>query len=1025
MKEIRLNFDQRGKRLFSLLFCLLVLVLPSFAQETVTGVVKLDDGPAPGINVSIKGTTIGTITDVNGNYNLSATKGDVIVFSFIGYNTLEATFTGKALNVSLSANVIGLDEVIAVGYGTMKKSDLTGAAVSANIEAFRESPNTSIMQSLKGSVPGIQIGQVTTAGEDPSIQVRGVTTLDGNTSPLIVLDGIIYRGRMSDINPSDIQSVDVLKDASSMAIYGAQAANGVFLITSKRGTAQKKPVINFTSSFSTQTPTNNARLLNRDETMQKVRDVEYLRSYIGPDYTQPNPTWDPAINSELHPNYLDGLNAGNDFDWYGEATSPGYIIDNQLSIRGGTENTTYFLSGGHTDQKGFIMNDTYERNSIRINIKTDVTNWLTIGANVFGSFTDYSGIAPSMEGLTYSSPLRNPKDENGKYIVNPFNSYQLNPFLATTADDKETNNNFSGNFFAILSIPKVKGLTYQINYSNNLRTSYHANSNIYGDNSTGTAYKSNNSTIDTVLDNILTYDKKINQDHSIKLTLVTGYNTVDYESTRAEGANYPNLGLSYNSLEQAIIRDLNSDAWSEASIYQMARANYNFKNKYLLTGTVRRDGFSGFSKNNKTAIFPSVGAGWVVSEESFFKGKLPVIEYLKIRGSYGINGNLSNRYSSLAKISSAETSAYVFGDGGATTLGQSVSSLPNYDLGWEKTAGYNVGLDFAILHNRIRGNVEYYKTKTVDLLWSKVLPSLTGFTTIKTNLGELANEGFEFAIQTTPVKTSNFTWNLDVNFATNKNKIVSLLGEDLNGDGIEDDLTASNLFIGESTGAIYDYEINGIYQLADVRPAGYGLGRYRIVDQNQKENPEAAYAINDDDKIILGRKEPAYSFGIQNTFAYKNFTLRVFVNSIQGGKDGYLKGNNPDGMPGTTGTAQNLNWFNFYDYWSVSNPNGKYPVSWSPTAIGGTAYYSRSFVRLQDISLAYSLKPEFASRYGLGGFKIFVSGKNLLTFTKWDGWDPETGQGIRNDEEDNANKFTHFPTLPVMKSFSAGVEISF
>ncbi len=265
---------------------------------------------------------------------------------------------------------MGLDEVVAIGYGTMKKSDLTGAAVSANIEAFRESPNTSIMQSLKGAVPGVQIGQVNTAGAEPSLSVRGATTLSGNTSPLIVLDGIIYRGRISDINPSDIESVDILKDASSMAIYGAQAANGVFLITSKKGNAQRKPVINFSSSFSTQTPTSNARLLNRDEVLQKVKDIEYKRSYLGPDYTQPNPDWNPTI-SELFPSYLEGLDAGTDFDWYGEATAPGYLIDNQLSFSGGTENTTYFLSGGHTDQKGFVMNDQYKRNSVRINIKTD------------------------------------------------------------------------------------------------------------------------------------------------------------------------------------------------------------------------------------------------------------------------------------------------------------------------------------------------------------------------------------------------------------------------------------------------------------------------------------------------------------------------------------------------------------------------------------------------------------------------------------------------------------------------------
>lgn len=1004
------------RKILFLTLAAMILSLSGFAQNVVSGTVASDDGePIPGATVVLKGTSTGTVSDGDGKFSISAVKDDILVISFVGMKSMEIVVSDQnEINVTLEADVIGLEEVVAIGYGTAKKSDLTGAAVSANIEAFRESPNTNIMQSLKGAVPGVQISQVTRAGEDPNLSVRGETTLSGNQNPLVVLDGIIYRGRISDINPSDIESVDILKDASSMAIYGAQAANGVFLITSKKGKAQRKPVINFSSSFSTQTPTSNARLLNRDEFLQKVKNIEYKRSYLAPDYTQENPDWNYSI-SELFPAQQAGIEAGTDYDWYGEATSPGHIIDNQLSFNGGTEHTTYFLSAGHTDQKGFILNDKYKRNSVRINIKTDITNWLTLGANVFGAFTDYSGVSPSMENLTFSSPLINPVDENGDYIVNPFNSYQLNPFLSPSSDDKETNSNMSGNFFAILSIPKVNGLTYQINYSYNLRTAYHANSNIYGAGLTGSAYKYNNSNVDEMLDNIINYDKKINDDHSIKATLVFGFNNVDYEATRASGSDFPNLGLSYSSLEQAIIQEINSDAWSESSIYQMLRLNYNYQNKYLLTGTLRNDGFSGFSENNKFGLFPSLGAGWVVSEESFFD--VPVIEYLKLRGSYGVNGNQTGRYSSLARVTAEDGSKYVYGDGSSTSIGQSVSSLPNNDLSWETTAGFNMGLDFSVLNNRIRGNLEYYTTKTTDLLWNKVLPTITGFNSIRTNLGEIANQGFEFTIQTIPLQTTDFSWNLDLNFSANKNTIVSLLGEDLDGDGVEDDLVASGLFIGESIGTIYDYEINGIWQLTDEIPNGYGLGRYRIVDQN----PEETYKITaEEDRKILGHTEPAYQFGILNTFNYKSFTLRFFVNSIQGGKNGYLKANNPDGMPGTTGTAQNQNWFNYYDYWSVSNPNAKYPVSWTPTAIAGSAYYSRSFVRLQDISLAYNLKSTTAKNLGLEGFKIYVSGKNLLTFTNWDGWDPETGQGIRSNAE-----YTGAPTMPVMKSFSAGIDISF
>jgi TonB-dependent starch-binding outer membrane protein SusC len=991
-----------------LVLSLIIINVQAFAQTSLTGRVSSASGESiPGATVVIKGSTTGTVTNADGNYTFQAREGDVLVISFVGMKSKEVTFTGqRQLNISLEQDIIGLEEVVAIGYGTMKKSDLTGAAVSANIEAFRESPNVNIMQSLQGSVPGVQIGQVTSAGGQPSISIRGQTTLSGATNPLIVLDGIIYRGRVTDINPADIEAVDILKDASSMAIYGAQAANGVILITSKKGKVQRKPIINFSSSYATQTPTSNARLLNREEFLQKVKDIEYKRSYLGPDYTQPNPDWNISI-SELIPNNLRGYEDGTDFDWYGEATSPGFIFDNQLSLSGGTEQTTYFLSLGRTDQEGFVLNDSYRRNAARINIKTDVTNWLAVGANIFGSFTDYSGLSPNMQTLAHTSPLINPKDNNGNYIINPLQDWNTNPFLTPSADDKELYNNLSGNVFAIISIPQIKGLTYQINYSNNLRSYFRGNSNIYGGGLTGSAYKSNNSTIDAMLDNIVTYDKQLNQDHGIKVTFVAGYNTVDYEGTNANGENFPNLDLSYNSLQQAIIQTISSSAWSESSIYQMGRFNYNFKSKYLLTGTIRRDGYSGFAKNKKFGIFPSLGAGWVITEESFFK--IPVIDYLKIRGSYGVNGNQTARYSSLARINAGGGSNYVFGDGASTSIGQTVTSLPNNNLSWETTAGFNIGIDYAILNSRVRGNIEYYNTTTTDLLWDQNLPQMTGFNSIKTNLGEIANNGFEFAILTTPVKTQNFSWDFEVNFSANKNKIVRLLGEDADGDGIEDDLVASGLFIGKSIGTVYSYKIDGIWQVTDEIPAGWYPGSYRIIDQNDDGKITA-----EEDRIFLGRREPAYRFGIQNTFSYKDFTLRIFVNSIQGGKDGYLSANAPDVNAFTTGVAQNKNWYNFYDVWSVSNPDGKYPVTWVTPAVAGTAFYSRSFVRLQDVSLSYRIKPAISNRLGIESLKVFVSGKNLLTITDWDGWDPETGQNTGTNQG-----------LPVMRALSAGIDISF
>jgi TonB-linked SusC/RagA family outer membrane protein len=438
----------------------------------------------------------------------------------------------------------------------------------------------------------------------------------------------------------------------------------------------------------------------------------------------------------------------------------------------------------------------------------------------------------------------------------------------------------------------------------------------------------------------------------------------------------------------------------------MGRVNYGFKDRYLLTATLRRDGYSGFAKNNKFGLFPSLGLGWVVSDEPFFKKT--GIDYLKFRASYGQNGNQTSRYSSLARLSAGEGSRYVFGDGGQTSIGQSVASLANNDLTWETTTGTNIGIDFNLL-KRISGSLDYYNTRTNDLLYNLALPQLTGFSNITTNLGEIRNTGFEAIVNYNAIKKNSFRWDITANFSTNNNRIESLLGIDDDGDGIEDDLVASGLFIGRSIGTIFDFQTDGIYQIGDDIPAGFFPGTYRIVDQNNDG------VINPlDDRVFLGQTEPAYRFGIQNTIAYKGFTMRLFIHSVQGAKNRYRQANHPFGVAGTTGTAQNSNWFNNFDYWSSVNPDGQYPQPWQIAQVRPVAYFSRNFVRLQDISLAYDFTPALIKKVGMQNLKLFVSGKNLMTITQWDGWDPETGQGIGNNQG-----------FPLMKGFTAGLDVSF
>jgi len=977
-------------------------------QNTVTGTVTSPESPEgiPGVNVLVKGTSVGTVTDINGKYSIEVPSGEtVLVFSSVGFAKEEIIVGDRSvIDMELIPDITSLEEIVVVGYGTQEAKSITGSVVRADLESFEEAPNTSILQTLSGTLPGVNVNQTAQAGAEPDIRIRGQNSINGNQNPLIVIDGVIYRGRLSDLNPKDIASIDVLKDVSSKAIYGAQAANGVVLITTKNGIRNRPTSITYSGSYTTQSPVNELQPLKREGYLRAARDIDWENGYLGPDHTEENPAWTLENDVPFFPPLVEGLNDGTDFDWYGEVTDPGFINNHHLNVSGGTDKTSYFISGGYTDQQGWMLNDTYERFTGRVNLDVEITDWLKIGANTFGSFSDFSGESPELGTLARMSPLAKPRDENGELIVNPLGDLSLNPFLISSSDDLELRNNISGIFYGEIQVPWVEGLSYKVNMSHNYRWNLLANANEFGAGQTGSAEKFNGSTYDFLLDNILTYKRNFN-DHGVELTLVSGINEIKNQTTRSWGTDFPNLKLSYNSLETAVNQFSESSAWEEAYTYQMARLNYNFKGKYNIAATVRRDGFSGFAENNKTAVFPSVGVGWFLSDEAFMDG-ISQISFLKLRASYGVNGNLTNRYSSLARVGSPESSRYVFGDGGSTVNGITTTTLANPNLSWETTQGINIGLDFGMFEERLSGSLDYYQTTTTDLLWDFSLPELTGFNDIRTNLGEIANTGFEAFISAVPVQGDGLRWSVDFNFASNSNEIKELIGLDTDGDGQEDDLIANGLFIGESIGTIYGYEIEGIYQIDDTDiPSGWVPGTYKIADLNndQELNPQG-------DRKILGREEPAYSFGIQNTLTYKNFTFRFFIKSIQGGKDGYLAVNNPP-LGDTPGNAQSQNWFSEIDYWSPRNPDATFRRPGLNQPLPVNPYFQRNFVRLQDISLAYNLSSDLVERIGLKGLKLYVSGKNLVTLTDWMGWDPETGSAYS------------FDALPVMKGVSFGLDI--
>ncbi len=946
--------------------------------------------PIPGVTVKEKGTENATSTNVNGEYKFRVADANAkLVFSFTGFISQEKSLGNNSqVNVVLMEDSENLTEVVIVGYGQQKKATVTGSIARANLDAFRDAPNTNIGQSLQGAVAGLNVGPVTAAGNTPTIRVRGQNTLNGNQNALIVLDGIQFTGSLSSINPDDIESIDVLKDASSTAVYGAQAANGVLLITSRKGKGE--PRVNLTTSYATQTPSGNLRPMNRAEELEYIKALNLTRSYTNPSYEQP----DITVIADGGVKNAEGL-LPNDFDWYKASTKRGFVNDYGVSISGGAERMNYLLSANYSNQAGFVMNDLFKRKSIRSNVEGKVNNWLTVGVQAFAAFNNQDGAEPDLAALFRISPLLVPYDANGNLIVQPYNTSQdINPFSTSNIEDFNRQNYYFANLYTQVNLPFLDGLSYRMNFGNNGRTNNQYVADPYGASQTGSVSKSIEQYYDFTLDNILTYTRKI-KDHGINATLLYGAVERRNESTRSNATGFTRLTLGYNNIASGTIQTVGSGGYRESLNYQMARLNYTYKDRYIFTGTVRRDGFSGFAENNKYAIFPSASLGWILTEEPFFN--TAAVQHLKLRAGYGVSGNQVARYESLDQVSSSGYT-YIFDDGNSSTLfGQRVTNLGNPNLRWEKTQEINLGADFTVLNGRLSGTLDVYSRQTNDLLFNVNIPNITGFTTITTNVGGVSNKGLELTLTSTNLKSGSFRWNTTFNFSRNINKITDLLG---NGD-----LVNSNLFIGQSINSFYNYRHDGIYGIGETIPTGYYPGTRRVVDTNNDG------LVNTADRVIIGSSDPAYRFSFLNSFQYKDFSLSVFINSIQGGKNGYL-GNNTQSL---ILNDNNIRWNNVagIDWWSPSNPDGEYPRSQVAPTFNPGYFASRSFVRLQDVTLKYNLPEKLINKLHMKSVNIFVSGKNLVTWTKWKGWDPEIANGgLSRDGR------------PLLKGYSAGLNIT-
>lgn len=1009
-------------RLLLFLSILLCSIGSSFAQnvQRVTGQVEDKSGISlPGVNVVNLKTKDGTITDMDGNYFIAAKNGEELQFTYIGMKVKKLVVTSNKIDVLLEEEAIGLNEVVAIGYGTAQKKDLTGAVASIKLEdsPVMTMPNNNVLESLKGSLPGMNISMSSSAGGTPGFSIRGQNSIKAGTDPLLVVDGVIG-GSFAQLNPQDIASIDVLKDASSTAVYGSRAANGVIIVTTKRGKTEK-PQFNFNMNYGVQTWTRKPELMNGEQYIKFKQDFARAEGVTGVDL-------EPEYL--LKPKEYAAYKAGSEYNWLNETTQDAPTQSYQLSVSGANDKFNYYVSANYLNQEGLMIGDKFSRSSFLSKLEANLTDWIKAGVNLSGNMRDYSGISPDMYTATYVGPwgfmnstFAGYEDKLERYPGG--NTTWSNPLWSTYGvDDKDIRYGLDAKAFIDIRLPWVKGLSWRINAAYNVSQTQQArfsheeqyvntliekeiqNPSQFLKNANG--YSKNSNGKNWLMNQILNYNRTFGE-HKVDLTLMSERQRSQSDGSNAVATDFEQAGtsvLGYNALEMGDPTKRSVDSWKgeTSQLAYMIRGNYVWKNRYHVSASLRRDGYSAFAEGHKYGDFKSVALAWTLSEEDFLKND--VLSYLKLRLSYGENGNPSiNSYSTFPKVGSG---GYIFGTQYLKSLYQ--NSLANKKLGWERTNAFNVGVDFGLLNDRLSGNVEYYNSVTNDLLVERSLPSTSGYVKVLDNMGKVANWGVELGLHSRNIETKDFQWNTDFSFWLNRNEVRSLYGIDNDGNGIEDDDLSNGWFIGKSLGAVYTYTTDGVVQQSDADyMSKYNMkaGDMKIVDLNNDGK------INSDDKSIIGYSKPNFNMNMRNTFTYKNLQMYFSLDYIAGGgKNNYYisenkKAFNPNQLPAA-------NWIN-EAYWTPETPSNVSPRANYNNTYGLGFYQSRSFVRLQDITLSYMFDKKLLDKsHFFTNAKVFVSGKNLLTFTGWRGMDPEAGQRIGEG-------------APSFKTFSVGLNVSF
>jgi TonB-linked SusC/RagA family outer membrane protein len=1013
----------------------------SAIQKAISGKVTDDQGePLPGATVMFKGTNIGTTTDTDGRYKLTVPdNAEILVVSFIGYLTEEKPIAGASvIDVTLVEDIKTLSEVVVVGYGTQKKSDITGAISSVKGNELTQLPIQRVDQALQGRAAGVLVLNTAGApGANTTIRVRGMNSINGGNNALVVIDGL-QGGNLNSLNPNDIESIEILKDASATAIYGSRGSNGVILITTKGG-KKGKPTIEYNFNYGSQTIRHKLDVMGA---------VDYALTRNAYEATQnASGTPDPIFTDER----IAELERDGGTDWQNEIYRTAPIQNHQLTIGGGTDNLSYMVSGGYLNQEGILVNSSYKRFTLRANVNANITKSVTFGLNWAGS--KESGNSPPYGGGTAQSflgqavntaprwdPTTPPFDEFGNYNRHPagYGAYDSWNPLASAQEPDINNNTIRNNINTYLEFKIIEGLKLKITGGatiENLSNKSYYNSKTREGQPVGG--KVGYATIDGGMatnfqnSNILTYDKDFGSAHHLNLTAVAEQQYAKNETTGLVASKFTVDQTGVNDLGGAEQINSKYSNVSERVINSyMGRINYSYGGKYLLTVSYRADGSSVFGANNKWGYFPSASLAWRLSEESFIKN-MNFFTDLKLRGSWGVTGNQAIApYQSIASMSSGYNYPYTGND--ATDLGFIIANAPNPNLKWESTTQTNIGLDVSVFRGRLNATVDLYSKSTEDLLLNRTLPAYTGFTSIIDNVGSVENKGLELSVSGDPL-TGNIKWNSGFTMSWNRNKVTDL-GEvtrlefktTYGGYGLKNGFM--QLRVGEPFGQMYGYGYEGTWKTSEAaEAAAYGQlpGDPRYTDANKDGK------INSNDIIIMGNAIPDFIFGWTNRVSYGNFELTFLIQGSKGNdifNQGRIRLESPYEGTSTrlldrwTETNQDTDVPAFIDAVTRQNAGLANKVSLGSDAGRLERYVEDgSYVRLKNITLAYSIPSSLYKKTGLTKLRVYVSGTNLITLTNYTGYDPEVSAYNGNDAQIGVD-LSNYPTA---KTYSFGIDVTF